>query len=181
MRNIYFIIFGCMFCFILTIFGYLFFHSYQKNTDMLSLAISIIAPSPTHTPTPTPTITPTPTLTPTPTPTNTPLPTRTPTPKPTLVVGSQLLEWVNKYSSEMSVDRDLLLRIGNCESGMNSNSRYLDYGGIYQFSTNTWISTRKVMNLDPNPDLRFNPEESIKTAAFKLSRSGTGSWPNCAK
>lgn len=170
-----------MFCFILTIFGYLFLHSYKRNTDMISLAISIIAPSPTHTPTPTPTITPTPTLTPTPTATNTPHPTKTPTPKPTLVVGSQLLEWVNKYSSEMSVDRDLLLRIGNCESGMNSNSRYLDYGGIFQFSTNTWISTRKMMNLDPNPELRFNPEESIKTAAFKLSRSGAGAWPNCSK
>jgi hypothetical protein len=37
------------------------------------------------------------------------------------------------------------------------------------------------MNLDPNPELRFNPEEAIKTAAFKISTVGFSPWPNCGK
>jgi len=37
------------------------------------------------------------------------------------------------------------------------------------------------MGLDDDPNIRYNPEESIKTAAFKLSVNGTGIWPNCSK
>jgi hypothetical protein len=35
------------------------------------------------------------------------------------------------------------------------------------------------MGLDSNPDLRFNADESIKTAAFKIAHGGIGAWPNC--
>jgi len=56
-----------------------------------------------------------------------------------------------------------------------------DYGGLYQFATNTWKTTRQKMNMDPHPDLRFNPEEAIRTAAFKISTVGLSPWPNCGK
>ncbi|OGG02648.1 hypothetical protein A2W14_01205 [Candidatus Gottesmanbacteria bacterium RBG_16_37_8] len=118
--------------------------------------------------TPIPTRTPTPTLT----------PTITPTPK---LQPSHLDSLFEKYSREFSVDRNTLKKIAVCESGLNSGANSGTYGGLYQFSASSWISTRKAMNADTNPDLRFNGDESIKTAAFKLSTGGAGIWPNCSK
>lgn len=146
-------------------------------------------PTPTYTITPTPTLTPTltPTATPTITPTPTPLPTATFTPTPTFtltptpipVTSSDLDRWFTDYSNSYSVDRSMLVKIAACESNLHPDSRNGDYAGLFQFSSNTWNSTRVQMNLDPNLDLRFNPEEAIKTAAFKISTGGLGSWKNC--
>lgn len=138
-----------------------------------------------HSPTP---IISSPTITPNPTPTNTPTPippTRKPTtpPTPTIppVTSSQLDEWFTFYSALYSVDRQRLWNIAVCESHLKPNATNGEYGGLYQFSTSTWKSTRNRMNLDTNPHLRFNPEESIKTAAFLLSTRGHSPWPNCSK
>lgn len=68
-----------------------------------------------------------------------------------------------------------------CESNLKPHAKNGDYGGLYQFSARTWKSTRQAMNLDTDPNLRFNPEEAIKTAAFKISTSGLSAWPNCNK
>ena len=50
---------------------------------------------------------------------------------------------------------------------------------MFQFSPNTWRANRELMGMDTNPDLRFNPEEAIRTAAFVLSTRGAGAWPHC--
>jgi hypothetical protein len=138
-------------------------------------------PTPTHTPTPTETPTPTPTLVPTDTPTPTPTETLTPTPpQSTQPDGTQLDAWFTQYASQYAIDRALLHRIAQCESGFNTNANYADlYLGMYQFGEGTWISTRTAMGQDPSPALRTNPEEAIKTAAFKISQGGAGAWPNC--
>lgn len=154
------------------------FHTVAKA----EVAIGIFTP-PTSTPTPmpTPTVTPTPTNTPTPTPTNTPtpIPTETPTPIP-IQAPVDLEALFTKYSSEYSVDKNKLKRIADCESHFNTNANYNGmYLGMYQFSESAWVSTRIQMSLDPNPALRTNAEESIKTAAFKLSVNGQNAWPNC--
>lgn len=119
------------------------------------------------------------TETPIPTPTVKPTPTRTITPTP-IPVGA-LEDWFNRYASKESIDRERLKRIAVCESGLNPNARFLDYGGLFQFSTGSWISTRTNMNLTTDPNLRFNPEEAIKTAAFKVATEGIHAWPNCNK
>ncbi len=149
------------------------------------------SPTPTNTPTPTPTATPTPkpTDTPTPTPqvtnTPTPTPTATTTPTPTVVPamqpsGTDLDNWFTQYANQYHVDRDLLHKIAQCESGFNTNSNNSNmYLGMYQFGEQTWISTRTAMGADPNPALRTNAEEAIKTAAYKISQGGAGAWPNC--
>lgn len=122
------------------------------------------------------------TPTPTPTRTPTPTPTRTPTPVPfQRFTGTDIDRMFEKYSREFSVDRNLLQKIAYCESGYNSGAANGIYGGMYQFTKDSWISTRARMNADTNPDLRFHAEESIKTAAFKLSIGGAGAWPNCSK
>lgn len=134
-------------------------------------------PFPTATPTVTPPSTPTPTLTPSPSPT----PTLTPTPTPQPVTSEQLDNWFTSYSNQYSIDRQKLWNIAVCESGLNVNAKNGDYGGLYQFSSGTWASTRTAMSADTNPDLRFNPEEAIKTAAFRISTVGVSAWPNCSR
>lgn len=128
---------------------------------------------------PTPTYTPTPTFTPTPTPTNSPTPTSTLIPTQAPLAPVDLDALFDSWGGHYGVDKELLRKIAYCESHFNAHATNGPYGGMYQFHPNTWQSTRTAMNLDPNPDLRFDAEESIKTAAFKISRGGVGAWPNC--
>lgn len=136
-------------------------------------------PTPTSTPTPLPTLTstptPTPTLTPTPTITPTPTPTSTPTPMPV----TSFETYFDQYSNQYQISKDLLKKIAFCESGAHPGAANGIYGGMYQFSEETWKSTRQMMGLDPDPNLRFGAKESIETAAFKISRNGTTAWSNC--
>lgn len=133
--------------------------------------------------TPTPTATPTPSPTPSPKPTHTPTPTvsPSPTPIPYTYTREQMDEWFTKYANHYSVDRSKLWNIAVCETGLRPNAVNWIYGGLFQFSPNTWESNRKLMGLDTNADLRFNPEEAIRTGAFVLSTRGSGAWPSCAK
>jgi hypothetical protein len=115
------------------------------------------------------------------TPVPTPTPTPSTTPTPTLPPVKNLDEIFDKVSHEQSVERDALKKIALCESGLNPRAANGDYLGLYQFSTNTWITTRRKMNQDANPTLRFSPEDSIKTAAFKIATEGKNAWPNCKR
>lgn len=153
----------------------------------------MIEATPTEIPLPTPTkapFVPSPTKsTPTPTPqpkADRPLDdTITPTPTPVPVVASvatgvELDNFFTTYSGQYGVDRELLRKIAQCESSFNSNARHLGYGGMYQFSEESWRSARGAMGLDTNPELRFHAEESVKTAAYKLSQpNGANAWPSC--
>ena len=172
----------------------LFFHIGRAITTG-AIIIGVITPTPTPTSiptsTPTPTCTPTPTQSPTPTPS--PKPTATPTPKPTFTptptrkptpipVSSQQLDaWFTQYSNHYSIDRQKLWNVAVCESGLRPNATNGVYGGLFQFAASSWISTRTAMSLDINPDVRFNAEEAIRTAAFKASTSGFSSWPSCGR
>jgi len=128
--------------------------------------------------------TPTPTALPTPTPTNTPTPTPTPTvtlaltPTP-IPAPVNLEDLFARFSEEFSVDKELLKRIAKCESSFNSEASFRDYVGMFQFASSSWSTIRARMNADPNPDLRRNAEEAIKTAAFHIANGGVGAWPNC--
>ncbi|MBI2031364.1 MAG: transglycosylase SLT domain-containing protein [Candidatus Levybacteria bacterium] len=127
--------------------------------------------------------TPAPTLKPTIKPTKIPKPTTTPipTPIPTVVTSQELESFFIKFSTVYKVDKELLKRIAKCESNLNSSAVNRNYAGLFQFSDQSWISTRNSMDLDTNPDLRFNSEESIRTAAFMISQNKLSIWPNCNK
>ena len=86
-----------------------------------------------------------------------------------------------KYASEYEVTSNTLKILANCESKFNSSALSANglYGGLFQYSQGTWISTRKAMGLDENPELRFNAEEAIKTTAFKIANGGIGAWTHC--
>lgn len=130
-----------------------------------------VTPTPSETPTPNPTLIPTPTRKPTAT------PTRKPT--PIIATSAQLEELFTKYGSEYSVDKEHLKRIANCESGMNPNAANLGYAGLYQFTETLWIQTRQLMGHNSDSNLRYNPEEAIRTAAFMVAQHHLGVWPNC--
>ena len=138
------------------------------------LGVSDMVPFfPTPTPTVTPTLTPTPSATPALT--LTPTPISTPTPLP----SSSYDEYFDEYSGHYGVDKNQLKKIAICESGINPGAANGDYGGMYQFTTETWVNARTQMGADTNPNLRFGPKESIETAAFKISQNGVNAWVNC--
>ena len=117
---------------------------------------------------------------PTPQPTAVPEPTVEPTniPQPVLNAG-ELEPLFDKYSGEFGVDKEDLKGIAKCESGFNSQADSGLYVGMFQFAESTWVSNRNAMGLDPNPELRKNAEESIRTAAWKIKSGGRNAWPNC--
>lgn len=128
------------------------------------------------------TATPLPSLTPTTTPIPTATPTPIATPKPVIKISSNELDQLfEKYSKEYGVDKNLLAKIALCESGFNSGSRNGLYAGMFQFNASSWARTRTEMGLSTNPDLRTDAHESIKTAAYKMSKYGTSSWPACSR
>jgi soluble lytic murein transglycosylase-like protein len=97
--------------------------------------------------------------------------------------ASELDPLFSKYGNEYGIDTEKMKRVAKCESGLNPGALSLSgaYGGLFQFVSSTWASNRNAMGLDPSPDLRFNAEESIRTAAFKMSRDGFGAWPVCGQ
>lgn len=135
--------------------------------------------TPTLTLTPTPTITPDPKPRPTFEPTLTPA--NTPTPAPVIVAPADLENLFVKYSSEYSIDKNLLVKIANCESGLNPNATNRDYAGLYQFAEPLWTRTRQLTGQNTDSNLRFNAEESIRTAAFMISQGHLNIWPTCSK
>lgn len=158
-------------------------HTVQASAGVVSpipSGISAIAQNGDPVPvtaTPTPTATPKPT--PTPTPKETPTPTPTPTPSKPPLTGPQLDELFTRFSNSYSIDRSLLWKIAVCESFLRPGAKNGIYGGMYQFSPSTWRSNRIRMNKDPDPNLRFDPEVAIETAAFVISTRGANAWPNC--
>ena len=135
-------------------------------------------------PEPTATFIPTPTNTPTPLPTNTPIPTATHTPTvtpiPTPITAPGILEnWFNQYANQYGVDPQLLKRIAYCESEFNQTALNGIYFGIFQFNEDIWVRYREEMGHDPNPELRLDANEAIKTAAYLISKGKLFFWPNC--
>jgi soluble lytic murein transglycosylase-like protein len=127
------------------------------------------ASAPSATATPQPTATPSPTI----------KPTTTPSPKPKKITLAEIEELFTKYSQKYNIDREQLKRIAVCESKLNVNAKNLYYAGLYQFSESTWKSYRRMLKLNTNPDLRFDAEASINTAAWMLSTGRQSAWPNC--
>lgn len=119
-----------------------------------------------------------------------PRPSISPTPKPKLQVKKKPHSIVaisptahdalfEKYGQQYNISPQILKLIAKCESTFNPKAVSGPYAGLFQFHTPTWQSNRRAMGLDANPDLRFDAEESVKTAAFKMSRDGFGAWPVC--
>lgn len=128
---------------------------------------------------PSPTISPTATSTPTPTVTPTPSPSPTPLPAVQSYSSEQIHGFIGSFAGQYGVDANVLRHIAVCESGFNTNAINGPYAGLYQFSVSAWRNYRDEIGEDTDPDLRFNAEESVQTAAFILSTNRAYIWPNC--
>lgn len=99
-------------------------------------------------------------------------------PKPSVEEIKEMFEaWGNYYGANPR----LLAHIAYCESGYNPYARNRIYGGMFQFNVTTWAAERERMGLDPNPALRYNAEEAVKTAAHKLASGDVNAWPYCGR
>jgi hypothetical protein len=128
--------------------------------------------------------TPTPALYPTSTPTSHPtsVPTQVPAPTPILqpkFTSQEIQEFIERFAGQYGVDANVLRHIAVCESGFNPDAVNEPYGGLYQFSPVTWKVNRELFGEDTNPDLRFNAEEAVQTAAYMISQGRHDIWPNC--
>lgn len=155
---------------LLLFFGHLVSQGRSQNIPLL---IPTKSPLLSPTPSPLPTNIPAPTETPLPSPT--PLPTPIPSPLPITAFES----YFDQFSTEYNANKDLLKKIAFCESGMSPGARNGVYGGMYQFTVETWKATREQMGKDTNPDLRFGAQEAIETAAYKIGHEGKKAWLNC--
>lgn len=133
--------------------------------------------NPTLTPTPNPTFTPTPSQRPTITPTSRHI--SIPTPIPATVTSVNLEELFAKYASQYNIDKNLLKKIADCESGFDASQVTGNYAGLFQFADFAWTEARGRMGLSDDQSLRFNAEESIRTAAFEINYKGTSGWSDC--
>jgi len=163
--------------FVISIFKIVLFFQTKKLPTEIKGIKTIITIIPTVLPsfTPAPIATPSPTLAPTSS--VTPIPTLA----PIIILPKDLDDLFTKYSDQYSVDKELLKRIADCESGLNPNTATNLYAGLFQFAEPIWIQTRTLLGLDPDVGLRFSPEEAVKTAAFMVSQGHLGIWPNCSK
>lgn len=102
-------------------------------------------------------------------------------PKPT---REELEVMFSAYGNYYGVNKNMLDYLARCESSFipSALSRSGKYGGLYQFDERTWVGVRKRMGLDPNPALRFDAEEAVKTTAFKIKTDGNANaWPHCSR
>lgn len=106
----------------------------------------------------------------------TPVPTKTPA---AVLPASDYEPLFEKWAVHFGIDINLLKHIARCESRFNPGAVGGIYGGMYQFSASTWKSTRIAMDHDSDPNLRFDANEAIKTAAFKIASGGQSAWKNC--
>ncbi len=170
---------------ILGIEGVILLFVFFRKGAIATKSISSLFASPTPTVTINPTVTstpsqtPTPTNIPTPTVTSLPSPTPTATPMPTLLPASLYDFYFDQYSSLYGISKELLKKIAYCESGINPGAQNGEYGGMFQFTVETWKATRNQMGQDENPDLRFDAKEAIETTAFKINHGGQDAWKNC--
>lgn len=95
------------------------------------------------------------------------------------MAANDVYSLIQTYASQYNADPSKMIAIAHCESGLRANAVNGPFAGAYQFLSSTWQSNRRAMGLDPDPGLRYNIEEAIKTAAFKMGRDGYGAWPVC--
>ena len=154
--------------------GYFGMHFFVKNIFLKGKVLSQQTPILTSTLSPTPVPSPTNILTPT--------PTLAPTPTPLFVqkfTPQEIHGFIERFSAQYNVDPNILRHIAICESGFNPSAVNFSYAGLYQFASVTWKKYRLEMGEETNPNLRFNAEEAVQTAAFVLSTNRAYIWPSC--
>jgi hypothetical protein len=96
-----------------------------------------------------------------------------------IIAPTEVENMITGHAAQYGVDPNLMKKIAKCESTFNANAVNGSHAGMYQFKDSTWVSTRRAMGLDTNPQLRFDANEATKTAAFKIAHGGKQAWQQC--
>lgn len=155
--------------------GYLYFIKNNKEAKVLAVETTVAVPTATSTPTETPV----PTIGPTSTPKPTAISTSTPLPQPKYT-SEEINGFIERFAAQYNVSPHVLRYIATCESGFRAEAYKAGYAGLFQFGSITWKNIRSQIGEDTNPDLRYNAEEAVQTAAYAISVGKTSIWPNCA-
>jgi soluble lytic murein transglycosylase-like protein len=91
----------------------------------------------------------------------------------------ELEKLLTEYADQYKIDKEQLKNIAQCESGLNPKATNMYYGGLFQFSPQSWKGYRRLMGKRTDPELRFDPEAAVNTAAYMISTGRTSAWPNC--
>lgn len=150
-----------------------------EQVELIALPIATSLSTATPKPTLKAMASPTPTPVPSPTASVEPTPSPLPTPTPDVWSPNWLEPWFTQYAQTYGVDKNVLERLANCESHYDNDAVNGAYIGLFQFGPVTWQTYRGQMGLDASLDLRANPEEAIRTAAYVVSLVGTSKWPKC--
>lgn len=153
--------------------------NYSSENDVVVPPLASLSPVLYHTPTTMPSPTPKPSQNFTPATTSTTSESREHSVKPYEDFEHHFYHYADKYK----LNPQKLITIARCESNFNSGVVSANglYGGLFQYLASTWVSTRNHMGKDPDPGLRFDPEQAIHTTAFKISVGGIGAWPHCSR
>lgn len=101
-----------------------------------------------------------------------------PSPQPSFS-PEEIHGFIDEFSQKYNLDSNLLRHIAVCESGFNPSAKNLSYAGLFQFSPNAWAHYQNLLNLEPDPDTRYNAKISVQTASYVLSINQAYIWPNC--
>lgn len=153
----------------------LFVYGLILNQKINDAKIENITSSPAIVISPTSTVFITPTFTLTPTPTTVPKATKVPAVSAPVTFD----ELFNRYGAIYGIDPAVLKKIADCESGFDPNQITGDYTGLFQFGSIPWQEARGRLGANPDLSLRFNAEESIRTAAHEIQFKGTSGWSDC--
>ena len=77
--------------------------------------------------------------------------------------------FLKEYSDKYGLDIDNLRHVVVCESGFDPLATNSVYAGLFQFDERTWITYREMTNEDPDPKLRFDAKEAVKTGSYLIS------------
>jgi hypothetical protein len=166
-RHKFYVLLFCCVAVLLAVVSVLLLVSNNRKEETTLVEKEIITFSPNPTSSPTLTLKPTPYI--------------SITKAPSVILSKPLSldELFEKYGLIYGVDKNVLKKIASCESGLDPNQVTGIYGGLFQFSDLSWTEARGRMGKSADQNLKFNAEESIKTAAFEINYKGTSGWSDC--
>jgi len=100
--------------------------------------------------------------------------------KPDNLYSSEEIQgFLKEYSDKYGLDINYLRHVMVCESGFNPLAVNGVYAGLFQFDERTWATYREMTNENPDPKLRLDAREAVKTGSYVISIEKTDLWPNC--
>jgi muramidase (phage lysozyme) len=86
----------------------------------------------------------------------------------------EVIQLIKDYSAQYGIAAELPLRVANCESGYNQDSRNRNStaSGVFQYIASTWRNT-EAGRLGISP---FDADANVHMAIKSIASGGIGNW-----